>query len=343
MILVALSATTTFTSGTPAGAARTYLVQPALNGVACPNTHSCFAVGRHLIRSREKTLVMRMNGTSWSMVASPTPPGKINALLNGVSCAKATDCFAVGSYENNSWSRTLIERWNGKSWSIVASPNPPGENFATLNAIACPTTTSCAAVGNDTSSSWAKTLTEQWDGNHWSIVESPNPSGKIYVDVSGVACPSSNSCYAVGNYSSHTWARTLVERWDGTNWSIVATPNPHGLIAYVATARMLAAGLPLPRVLITADDVAAGKPHPECYLAAAQRVGIPTIDCVVVEDAPAGIEAAHAAGMRVIAVETTHSPVELQTPWIVPDARALHIEVRAEQTSMDRLLISIVK
>jgi sugar-phosphatase len=75
-----------------------------------------------------------------------------------------------------------------------------------------------------------------------------------------------------------------------------------------ALARLRFAGLPVPKVLITADDVTHGKPDPQAYLLAAERLGLSPAGCVVVEDAPAGIQAARAAGMRVIAVATTHAP-----------------------------------
>jgi len=78
-----------------------------------------------------------------------------------------------------------------------------------------------------------------------------------------------------------------------------------------ALARFEAAGLPLPRVLVTADDVAAGKPAPDCYLLAAALLDVPPAECIVVEDAPAGIDAARGAGMRVIALTTTHPAFEL--------------------------------
>jgi sugar-phosphatase len=67
----------------------------------------------------------------------------------------------------------------------------------------------------------------------------------------------------------------------------------------------------VPSVLITADDVKRGKPNPEVYLLAAARLDVRPEKCVVIEDAPAGISAAHAAGMRVIAVASTHSQAEL--------------------------------
>ncbi|HEU4648009.1 MAG TPA: HAD-IA family hydrolase [Gemmatimonadales bacterium] len=79
----------------------------------------------------------------------------------------------------------------------------------------------------------------------------------------------------------------------------------------MATRRLTSAGLPVPGVLVTAEDVRHGKPSPEGYLRAAERLGVPPADCVVIEDAPPGIEAALAAGMTAVGLTTTHSPAEL--------------------------------
>jgi sugar-phosphatase len=78
-----------------------------------------------------------------------------------------------------------------------------------------------------------------------------------------------------------------------------------------AMTRLRHTSLPVPSVLITADDVKRGKPNPEAYLLAAAKLDVRPERCVVVEDAPAGVSAARAAGMRVIAVATTHSQIEL--------------------------------
>jgi mannitol-1-/sugar-/sorbitol-6-phosphatase len=79
----------------------------------------------------------------------------------------------------------------------------------------------------------------------------------------------------------------------------------------LALGRLAAANLPLPDVLVTADDVHAGKPDPEPYLRAADALAVPPGDCIVVEDAPAGVTAGKRAGMTVIAVCTTHPPGDL--------------------------------
>jgi len=81
--------------------------------------------------------------------------------------------------------------------------------------------------------------------------------------------------------------------------------------APLAAARLRAAGLPTPPVLITSDLTARGKPHPDPYLAGAAALGADPADCLVIEDAPAGVAAARAAGMAVWAVTTTHAAADL--------------------------------
>ena len=101
-------------------------------------------------------------------------------------------------------------------------------------------------------------------------------------------------------------ALQLLNRLPADVWAIVTSATKE-----LATARLRQVGLPVPSTLVTASDVRRGKPAPEPYLVAAKRMGIAAERCVVVEDAPAGIEAARAAGMQVIAITTTHSREEL--------------------------------
>jgi sugar-phosphatase len=79
----------------------------------------------------------------------------------------------------------------------------------------------------------------------------------------------------------------------------------------LATSRLRAVGLPVPAVLVTADDVVFGKPDPEPYDRARARLAVPAEACIAVEDAPAGVTAAKRAGMTVLAVTTTHEATEL--------------------------------
>jgi sugar-phosphatase len=93
--------------------------------------------------------------------------------------------------------------------------------------------------------------------------------------------------------------------------------------AALAEARLRAAGLEPPAVVVTADRLRRGKPDPEGYLLAARELGAEPADCVVLEDAPAGVSAGRAAGMRVVALLTTHAPEELaEADECVPDVAA---------------------
>lgn len=94
------------------------------------------------------------------------------------------------------------------------------------------------------------------------------------------------------------------------------------------TARLEAAGLPVPQTLIGAEDVSAGKPNPEGYLKAAAALGFEARHCLVVEDSPAGIGAGRAACARILAVTTSHDPAELAgADVMVPDLSCVRIEV----------------
>ncbi len=89
-------------------------------------------------------------------------------------------------------------------------------------------------------------------------------------------------------------------------WGIVTSGS-----TALARARLARAGLPIPHVLITAEQVSRGKPSPEPYLAGASRLGLPVERCIVIEDAPAGVASGTAAGMRVVGIASTHAAAEL--------------------------------
>jgi sugar-phosphatase len=97
----------------------------------------------------------------------------------------------------------------------------------------------------------------------------------------------------------------------------------------LAGVRIRAAGLPKPRYLVTSTDVKHGKPDPEPYLKGAQLLDVSASECIVIEDAPAGIQAGKAAGARVVALRTTASDAELEqagADWIVDDCAKLFLD-----------------
>lgn len=118
-------------------------------------------------------------------------------------------------------------------------------------------------------------------------------------------------------------ARELLNVLPANQWTIVTSCT-----RALATARLRAAGLRIPAGLVTCDDVTEGKPNPEPYLKGASALRIHPRDCVVVEDAPAGIRAGKAAGARVIACRTTASQSELKAAcadWIVADCKSISL------------------
>lgn len=97
-------------------------------------------------------------------------------------------------------------------------------------------------------------------------------------------------------------------------WAVVTSGQRSTVLA-----RFRAHGLPQPAVLVDGDDVQQGKPSPAGYLTAAAALGAHAEDCLVVEDAPAGVRAGRAAGMRVLAIASTHRPEELaEADEVVP-------------------------
>jgi sugar-phosphatase len=120
-------------------------------------------------------------------------------------------------------------------------------------------------------------------------------------------------------------------------WAIVTSCTRR-----LAGVRIAAAGLPQPRHLVTSSDVQRGKPDPEPYLKGAQSLGVPATDCVVIEDAPAGIRAGKAAGARVLALRTTAEEVELReagADWIFGDCSELFLDTPPPSATDDGFLL----
>jgi sugar-phosphatase len=85
-------------------------------------------------------------------------------------------------------------------------------------------------------------------------------------------------------------------------WGVVTSGS-----RLLATNRLRHCGLPVPEVLVTSDDVINGKPHPEPYLKGAERMGFNPAECLVIEDAPAGIASGRAGGMKVVGITSTYA------------------------------------
>jgi sugar-phosphatase len=122
-------------------------------------------------------------------------------------------------------------------------------------------------------------------------------------------------------------ALDLLKSLPPDRWTIVTSCT-----RALAQVRIRAAGLPLPKQIVTATDIQRGKPDPEPYLKGALRLAIPPGHCVVIEDAPAGIRAGKAAGARVLALRTTATDPELieaGADWITRDLASVSLDSRS--------------
>jgi sugar-phosphatase len=125
-------------------------------------------------------------------------------------------------------------------------------------------------------------------------------------------------------------AAGLLHALPGDAWAIVTSARQE-----VALRHLVASRLPMPRVLICAEDTPRGKPDPGGFLLAAKRLGVPSAECVAIEDSPAGVRAARDAHMFTVAVTNTHPPSDLRYADVVISSIE-HLDVRQETLDQGR-------
>ncbi|HLH62517.1 MAG TPA: hypothetical protein VKV20_12605 [Ktedonobacteraceae bacterium] len=201
---------------------------PSVNGsnsllaVTAVAASAAWAVGDN----NNSTLIEQWNGTNWQVVPSPNSPASELDVLDGVAAAAANDIWAVGYENTGGLDSTLIEHWDGTSWSIIASPNVAGTSNR-LNAVSVISSTDVWAVGYSGANA-SQTLIENWNGTSWSIVPSPNVGTELNY-LNGIAGDAAGDIYAVGAYENlgvdTTTFESLILHYDGTSWSVVQSPN----------------------------------------------------------------------------------------------------------------------
>lgn len=164
--------------------------------------------------------------------ALPQPAGANAIGLEAVSCASTTNCTAVGVVASKDFTdqQPLAEHWDGTSWSIEAMPPLNGSSQPELFSVSC-TGPACMATGRtfDSATGTYVPLAEFFNGTAWSVVHLAPPIGATGIVVNGVACTSASNCYAAGVALTFSGgAVTLIEQWNGTQWSVTLTPNAPG-------------------------------------------------------------------------------------------------------------------
>jgi hypothetical protein len=204
--------------------------------VSCTAASACTAVGSFTDSAGRGTLIERWNGSAWTIQSSPAIAG----FLDGVSCSSANACTAVGGASTGA---PLAERWDGASWTVQSVPNLSGNRTTAFYDVSCASASSCVAVGSteDRDTHERTPLVEHWNGSTWTIQNVPLPPHPLSLNVAyfnGVSCTSPTACVAVGLYFDTSFIRApLVERWNGTSWTIDSTPTPpvgHGQLSSVS-------------------------------------------------------------------------------------------------------------
>jgi len=209
-------------------------VTAELVGVSCPAAGACTAVGNYRNRAGlTLTIAEHWDGRRWS-IERTLDPGRPYAHptldsgteFSGISCAQARACVAVGDYlDRHHRSVALVERWNGRRWTLEPTPAPVG---SPLGSASCDAPSSCVAVGEQRRSfGVVAPLAERSNGDAWKLESPPAASvpGSITSILVSVSCSSPSACIAVGERSTAAGGHApFVERWDGSRWSIAVTP-----------------------------------------------------------------------------------------------------------------------
>ncbi len=168
-----------------------------------------FRVNTHAIAARPS------NCGSWNVV--PSTNNSSEDVFTGIATIAANDIWAVGySHPSNKIdTKTLIEHWDGTSWSIVPSPNVPSQDNY-LSGVTAVSATDIWAVGYV--QKHGASLIEHWDGTSWSLVTGPRFAGSLYLNA--VAAASATDIWAVGDAYEDHQTGSLLEHWNGTKWSM---------------------------------------------------------------------------------------------------------------------------
>jgi hypothetical protein len=204
----------------------------SLASVSAASSSDAWAVGSFYPPGQGGTVLKAMaehfDGTRWIEYPLPNVGPNENSLL-GVSELPSGEAWAVGYFVNANYKqRTLIQHYDGSDWTVVSSPNP-GDRQNILYGVAALSRKDVWAVGGtqDANGLW-HALAEHWDGDEWTVVPTVDAgsTGNLFYAVSAT---SSTSVFATGQLAGASFPNgALLERWDGSRWSVVSSPTDPG-------------------------------------------------------------------------------------------------------------------
>jgi hypothetical protein len=203
-----------------------------LYDVSCePSTSLCTQVGTSTTSGVDSPLAQRWNGTSWSEQTAAKKGGATHTRLFGVDCPSETRCLAAGNSQSAEGASVLSEIWNEGKWAVQTTPAPAESTSSEFVAIGCNSTATCTAVGSAVIGGVKTAIAERWTSPTWAASTIPIPAGALSSQLDGVDCLWSNFCVAVGRYTTSGGSiESLVEFWNGTNWSIQSVADPENAV-----------------------------------------------------------------------------------------------------------------
>jgi hypothetical protein len=208
-----------------------------LRRVSCGASADCWAVGRTKYTAAEEAegkvaeqLLERWNGAEWQTTSIPKPAGATSVTLEGISCASASACVAVGSY-NNGTTQPLAELWDGAKWTAGMAALPSGATRGSLNGVSCGAAGDCWAYGKTQvtiaemeEGKSATPFFARWNGS-WQAEATAHVPGGSLPTVTAISCGSATACTAVGRYTNpQSETLPLAYTWDVAGWRFQPMP-----------------------------------------------------------------------------------------------------------------------
>jgi len=209
-------------------------------GASCPSASRCVAVGSYTdTAGNSQGLLLTGSGSSWTATEAPLPSNAASspdASVSGVSCPSASQCVAVGYYQDTSGdTQGLLLTWSGSSWTAVEAPLPSNaeqdNESAGVYGVSCPSASQCVAVGEyQDASGNDQGLLLTGSGSSWTAAEAPLPADANSTAGAGmndVSCPSASQCVVAGHYTGTSGdTQGLLLTGSGSSWTATRAPTP---------------------------------------------------------------------------------------------------------------------